>query len=94
MKQIKKYDDDERELDYFYFTTNEKDLQSNRNITPSKSFDDNNSYNEFFSQTNVEEDKEDEKKETEKSEEEGKTSLPIYTGEADMGLSLSLFIIS
>jgi len=27
MKQIKKYDDDERELDDFYFTTNEKDLQ-------------------------------------------------------------------
>jgi len=28
MKQIKKYDDDERELDDFFFT-NEKDMQSN-----------------------------------------------------------------
>jgi len=38
MKQIIKYDDDERELDDFYFTTNEKDLQSNRNITPHNTF--------------------------------------------------------
>jgi len=44
MKQIKKYDDDERELDDFYFTTNEKDLQSNGNITPPRSFDDSDSY--------------------------------------------------
>jgi len=58
-----KYDDDEKELDDFYFTTNEKDLQSNRNITPPRSFDDSDSYNEFFSQTNIEEDIEDEKKE-------------------------------
>jgi len=52
MKQIKKYDD-ERELDDFYFTTNEKDLQSNRNITPPRSFDDSGFYNQFFSQTNI-----------------------------------------
>jgi len=58
-----KYDDDEKELDDFYFTTNEKDLQSNRNITPPRSFGDSDSYNEFFSQTNIEEDIEDEKKE-------------------------------
>jgi len=64
----KKYDDDERELDDFYFTTNDKDLQSNRNITPPRSFDDGYSYNEFFSQTNIQEDIEDEKKEPEKSE--------------------------
>jgi len=48
MKQIKKYDDDERELDDFYFTTNEKDLQSNRYITPPRSFDDSDFYNQLF----------------------------------------------
>jgi len=85
MKQIKKYDDDKRELDDFYFTTNEKDLLSNRNNTPPRSFDKSDSYNQFFSQTNIEEGIEDEKKEMEKSEEEGTTPLPMYTGEADMG---------
>jgi len=90
MKQIKKYDDDERELDDFYLTTNEKDLQSNRNITPPRSFDDSDSHNQFFSQTNIEEDIEDEKKETEKSEDEGTTPLPMYTGEADMGVDAEL----
>jgi len=39
MKQIKKYDDDEKELDDFYFTTNEKNLQSNRNIASPRTFD-------------------------------------------------------
>jgi len=62
-------------------TTNEKDLQSNRNITPPRSFDDSDSYNAFFSQTNIDEDIEDERKETENSDEEGKTHLPMYTGE-------------
>jgi len=90
MKQIKKYDNDERKLDDFYFTTNEKDLQSNRNITPPRSFDDSDSYNQFFSQTNIEEDIEHEKKETEKNEEEGTTPLPMYTGEADMGVDAEL----
>jgi len=56
LKQSKQYDDDERELDHFYFTTNEKDLQSNRNIAPPRSFYDSDSYNEFFSQTNIEKD--------------------------------------
>jgi len=56
LKQIKNYDDDERELDDFYLTTNEKDLQSNRIITPPRFFDDNDSYNAFFSQANIEED--------------------------------------
>jgi len=54
---------------------NEKDLQSNRNITPPRSFDDSTSNNQFFSQTNIEEDIEDEKKETEKSEEKGTTPI-------------------
>jgi len=90
MKQIKKYDDDWRELDDFYFTTNEKGLQSNRNITPPRSFDDSDSYNQFFSQTNIVEDIEDEKKESEKSEEEGTAPLPMYTGEADMGVDAEL----
>jgi len=43
MKQIKKHDDDERELDDFYSTTNEKGLQTNRNIIPPRSFDDSDS---------------------------------------------------
>jgi len=85
-----KVDHDERELDDFYFTTNEKDLQSNRNLTPPRSLDDSDSYNEFFSHTNVEEDIEDEKTETEKSKEEGTTPLPMYTGEADMGVDAEL----
>jgi len=54
MKQIKKYEYDDRELDDFYFTTNEEDLQSNRNKTPQRSFDDSDSYNHLFSQTNIE----------------------------------------
>jgi len=69
MKQIKKHDDDERELDDFYSTTNEKGLQTNRNIIPPRSFDDSDSYNEFFSQTNKEVDAEAENMETEKSKE-------------------------
>jgi len=63
--------------------------KSNRNITPPRSFDDSDSYNQFFSQTNIEEDIEEEKKDTEKSEEEGTTPLPMYTGEADMGVDAS-----
>jgi len=91
LKQIKKYDDDERELDDFYFSTNEKDLQSNRNITPPRSFDNSdNDDNEFFSQTNIEEDIEDEKRETEKGEKEGTTPLPMYKGEADMCVDAEL----
>jgi len=82
MKQIKQYN--------FYFTTNEKDLQSNPNITPPRSFNDSCSYNQFFSQTNIEEEIEDEKKETEKSEEEGTTPLPMYTGEGGMGVDAEL----
>jgi len=53
MKKIKKFDDDERELDDFYFTTNGKDLQSNQNIAPPRSSDDSDSYNQFFSQTKI-----------------------------------------
>jgi len=53
LKQIKKYDSNERELDDFYFTTNEKGLQSNRNITTPRPLDDRDSYIEFFSQTNI-----------------------------------------
>jgi len=90
MKQIKKYDDDEKELDDFYFTTNEKNLQSNRNIASPRTFDDSDSYNQFFSQTNIEEDIEDEKKETEKSEKEGTTPLPMYIGQANMGVDAEL----
>jgi len=89
LKQIKKYND-ERDLDDFYFTTNDKDLQSNRNITQPRSLDDSDSYNEFFLQANIEEDIEDEKKETEKSEKEGKAPLPMYTKEADMGVHADL----
>jgi len=86
LKQIKKYDDDERGFGDLYFTTNEKDLQSNRNITPPRSFDDSYFYNEFFLQTNIEKGIEDEEKETEKSKEEGTTPLPMYKGEADLGV--------
>jgi len=63
---------------------------SNRNITPPRPFDDSDSYNELFSQTNIEEYIEDEKKETEKSKKEGTTPLPMYTGEADMGVDAEL----
>jgi len=86
MKQVRKYDDDKRELDDFYFKTNEKDPQSNRNITPPRSFNDSDSYNNFFSHTN----KKDEKQEMEKSEEEGTTPLFMYSGEADMGVDAEL----
>jgi len=78
LKQIKKYDDNERELNDLYFTTNEKDLQSNRNITPPKSCDDSDSHNEFFSQTNIEGDTEEEKKESEKSEEGTTQKRPLW----------------
>jgi len=47
-----------RELEDLYLTTNEKDLQSNRNITSPRSFNNRDSYNKFFSHTNVEEDEE------------------------------------
>jgi len=90
LEQINKYDDDNRELDDFYFTTNEKDLQSNRNITPPRSFDGSDSCSEFFSQANIVEDIEEEKKQTEKSEKEGTTYLPINTEEADKGVDAEL----
>jgi len=61
----KKYDDDQRDLDDFYFTTNKKDLQSNRNITPPSVFDVSDFYNEFFSQMNKEKDIQVDEKDTE-----------------------------
>jgi len=77
-------------LDDFYLTTYEKSLQSNRKINPRRSSYDRDSYNEFFSQTNIEEDVEEEEEQTEESKEEWTTSLLMCTGEADMGMDAEI----